>query len=368
MTTTRSLESVEDLLRTTLATRAEDMAPGDLGRRPQAPVRLAVVPAGRPGAVGPAAQRSAAGRRRPLVAAVAVVAVALAGGVAVTAWGRDDRSRVSSGTGATVSPDAPGSSLDAGRDEDALHELITWSYSIGWYAGDGHTMGAEYQPDVSPDGLEDNPTWERLQVGDRVGYYMALPDGSLSELRLVVEDGMVVLRTGGVSRDQLVAAGATVVLDPETRLYTMPAPPGWTTLEGTQDRAMPRGGHDGDNATPRTLGQVMDPAAPDVRSVWVVWNPGWELADFGEPAERPERLEIGGRDAYLHENISSIDVDDQLRDVDYLTIVFDGGVIDMNAIGLSRDELLRVAEGIREGDGVDDIEVEAPPGFEWIEN
>jgi hypothetical protein len=366
MTTTRSLESAEDLLRTTLAVRAEDMAPGDLGRRPLGPVRLVVVPPARPDALPAEGRRrrpTTGWRRRPLVAAAVVV---LAAGVAVATWDRDGRGRVSSGTGTTAPPDTPGTSPDTGL--DGLHERITWSYSIGWYAGDGHTMTAEYQADASRGELEEDRTWERLQVGDHVGYYRALPDGSVSELRLVVEGGLVTLGTGSLPREQLIAAGATVTLDPETRLYTMPAPPGWTTLEGTPDSAMPRGGPDGDNATPRPLGQVTDPAAPDVRSAWVTWNPDWELADLGEPAEPPERLDIGGREAYLHENLSSIDVDDHLHDSDHLTIVFDDGVIDMNAIGLTRDELLRVAEGIREGDGVDEIEVEAPPGFEWNEN
>jgi hypothetical protein len=48
--------------------------------------------------------------------------------------------------------------------------------------------------------------------------------------------------------------------------------------------------------------------------------------------------------------------------------VFDTGVVELKATGLSRDELMRVAEGVRDAQGTDDVHVVAPPGFDLLDD
>lgn len=70
------------------------------------------------------------------------------------------------------------------------------------------------------------PVWQRVRVGDREGYYASLTNGTVSELWVVFEDG-VVLRGGSLPRERLIAAGDGVERPPGTEQFKIAPPPGF---------------------------------------------------------------------------------------------------------------------------------------------
>lgn len=351
-----TIDAVEDRLRRTLRVRAEDMAPGDLTNEPEAaePSALSastVLPFP-PVVPTPSSSGRSTVRRHTLVAAAALLLLGGAVASAVVTRG-DGRDRVTNSPAATTG--TTGEASDAQAEADARTGPED-GYPIGEYTGGGHRIHAQYDAGATPDDISPGGVREPVRAGDHEGHYVALPDGSISELYLVVDGGMVVLRGGALPRDQLIAAGATVTLDPATGLYTMPAPPGWTTVWTTPPDWSQPDPEAADNADAAPLGRLVDPAAPDARNVGVIWYRGWDESDM--VPEGAEQVEAGGQTAYVGS------IAPEFAEGLQLWIVYDDGLVELQAVGLSRDELISVAAGVHRTPGTEEFELTPPPGFE----
>lgn len=362
-------DAVEDRLRRTLRARAEDMAPGDITDgvdgsgtatsspptvppTPPVPPVFPTSPASGRGS-GPGSERSTP-RRRTLVAAAALLVLGGAVASAVVIRG-DGSDRVTNSPAATTGTTGGTSDAQGQAEADAATGL-EGSYPIGEYEGGGYRIHAQFDAGASPDDLPPGGVHEPVRAGGHEGYYIALLDASMTELHLVVEGGMVVLRGGALPRDQLIAAGATVALDPATGIYTMPAPPGWTTVWTTPPDWGEPDPEAADNADADPLGRLVDPAAPDARNVGVIWYSGWDESDM--VPEGAEEVAVGGQTAYVGS------IAPEFEEGLQLWIVYDDGLVELQAVGLPRDELVTIAEGVHRTPGTDEFQLTPPAGFE----
>jgi hypothetical protein len=277
-------DDVEDRVCRTLAARAEQMAPGDgAGWDLGGPV---VVPTDVPGGdvgFGPSRSRG----RRELRAAAAALILVIGGAAAIAIKRGDDRGRVASqdpvttGASTTAATTAPG---------DAARPLSDVAYPIGEYEGEGYRIHALFEDGATANLVPPTPAWQRVRVGDHEGYHAALPNSAMSELWVVFDDGVVVLRGRSLPRERLIAAGATVTRDPDTGRYTMPAPPGWTTLWTTPP--------DVDSPVPESdvVGRFVSTADPAGKNFTVFWYPGWDETNVAEGAEL---VQVGDGEGYI---------------------------------------------------------------------
>jgi hypothetical protein len=345
-------DAVEDRLRRTLRFRAEDMASGDLagdGSRVAASSRPAVRPVELVPLAPPSAGRSTTHRRRFVAAAVLLLFAGAAGSVVLVGGGGDGGRVINSQAPTSAGQPAPES--DAGAGAEASAPVMT-SYPIGEYEGGGYRIHAQFDAGITTDPMSQSDLSEPVQAGDHQGFYVALPNESISELHLVVDGGMVVLRGGSLPRDQLIAAGATVTLDPATGLYAMPAPPGWTTLWTTP----PDWGSPDPEAAddPSAIGRLVDPTAPDARNVSVIWYRGWDVSTLPEGATE---VEVGGQAAYVGS------IAPEFAEGLQLWVVHDDGVVELQGVGLSSDELVTIAAGVHRTPGTEEFQLSPPAGF-----
>jgi hypothetical protein len=339
-------DDVEDRLRRTLAARAERMAPGDgtgwdLGGPVAAPTDVPGADVG----FGPSRARG----RRELCAAAAALILVVGGAAAIALTRGDDRGRVASqdpvttGASTTAATTAPG--------DGAAQPQADVAYPIGEYEGEGYRIHALFEDGATANLIPPTPAWQRVRVGDHEGYYAALPNSAMSELWVVFDDGVVVLRGGSLPRERLIAAGATVTRDPDTGRYTMPAPPGWTTLWTTPpDWNSPVPGADAVH-----LGRFVSTADPAGKNFSVFWYPGWDETNVAEGAEL---VEVGDGDGYIGT------IAPQASGLSQLWIIYEDGVVELQAAGISRDELITAGDGIKRTLGTDQFGITPPPGFE----
>ncbi|MGH9192362.1 MAG: hypothetical protein ACRDZ0_07800 [Acidimicrobiales bacterium] len=345
-----SPDDVEDRLRRTLAARAEDMVPGDgsgwdLAAPGPARTRW-------PDADATSAPSPSRGRRE-LGAAAAALIIGVGGAVAIALTRDDDRDRVASQDPTTTG--TPTTATSTAPSDEPARPQYDFAYPIGEYEGEGYRIHAQFEDGVTTDLVPPTSIWQRVRVGDHEGYYAALSNGAISELWVVFEDGVAVLRDGSLPRERLIAAGATVTRDPGTGLYTMPAPPGWATLWTTPpDWNTPVSGANG-AADVVHLGRFVSTADPGGTNFGAAWYPGWNESNVPQGAEP---VQIGDDQGYLGT------IAPEAGDLFQLWMVYEDGVVELQAAGMSRDQLIAAGDGVERGPGTEEFTITPPPGFE----
>jgi hypothetical protein len=355
-------DEVEDRLRRTFATRVADMATGNGAVLPT------VLPpaAGDTGAPSPAAHADADPvadghadardrRRRRLVLAVAATLLIAAGvaAAALAAVGADDRDsgdRGTTGVAGLPSTTAPETTTTSAPASDGS-SCVALEFSQGddrWITVvfDGSAAGGDI--DV-PALLGDQ--WRPVDAGPNRGYIATVEAGSPA-LWLIFEDGIVRLQGGGVAEEELIAVGATVTRDP-SGCYTAPTPDGWSREETLLLPVEDGGTRDGDGAF---IGLFNDAAGGSYN---VIWYPHWSTATLR--ASLPDDVEdVTVSDGQAYVGTIAPDATDLLQ----LWIAYDdGGVVELQASGVSRDDLVAAGNGVHRRAGTDEFDLTPPPGF-----
>jgi hypothetical protein len=335
-------DDVEARLRRTFSARAGDVPDGDLpadARLGAGALSLSgagILPPPAPVATDTPGRPA---RRRAALAAAAALLVAAGATAAVLATGDDtDGDRVTSDEPTTTTAPAP-----------ATMRAV---YRIGEYErGD-----QDFFADVGP--LVDEPWtraegWTPVRVGEHDAWSFTM--GGISRLHILV-DGLVVTLSGGTPVEDLVAIGGTLAVDPATGRYALTPPEGWlTTSPGTEGLSIPEPGGDPETAPGEPVGRVVDPADPGGRHATVTFHSATYRDDLPDDLDP---VTIRGTSAWLEPGGG---VEGGLR----LWVPFLEGLVEVEATGLSTDEVTAVGAGVETAYLPDEgYNLTAPPGFE----
>ena len=351
-------DEVGDRLRRTFARRAGDMAVGDgalwraVGGPPPAPAPGD--PVDGPALAGPGradAAVRATRRRRPALAVAASLLVL--GGVAAVAVTRQ------AGTGDAPGTTDPGAATAADVTATTAPPTTTTLPPGGTYtfgAFERPPLGVEWVTATFEAGATGaqadipavlGPQFQPIQAGPNRGYVVDGPD---TAIWLQFEDGIVRLQSGGMQVDELTAVAATVGKDATTGRYTVPTPEGWVDIPELLEPV-------GDaSATPPEqepvgLGRFVGPGGASFNALWY---PGWTTDDLPAGAEP---VDVADGQAYVGS------IAPAAGDLLQLWVAYDDGVVELQAAGMSRDDLVAAGNGVTRRPGTDDFTLTPPPGY-----
>lgn len=344
---------VEERLRRTLATRVGDMAAHD-GVVLRAP--FVDTPADGPADAG-AGSDGGDRRRRRLVLAVAatlLVAAGVAAAALAAVAGTDDGDGDDRGTTGiadvpttpttappttattTSAPASDGSScvaLELSQGEDRWITMVFEASTVGGDVDVASLLGDQWRP---------------VEAGPHRGYIASVEPGSPS-LWLTFDDGIVRLQGGGVTDEELIAVGATVTRDQPSGCYTAPTPDGWSREETL---LLPAEGGGRRNLDGTFIGNFHNATA----DAWygAVWYPGWTRDNLPDELES---VTVSDGQAYI--GTIAPDASDLLQ----LWIVYDDGVVELQATRMPRDHLRAAGDGVHRRAGTDEFDLSPPPGY-----
>jgi hypothetical protein len=108
---------------------------------------------------------------------------------------------------------------------------------------------------------------------------------------------------------------------------------------------------DGAPTGPAAIGRVVGPGGA---SYSAIWYPGWTTANL-PPAT--EALTVTDGEAHIGS------IAPTAGDLLQLWVVYDDGVVELQAAGMTRDELIAAGNGVRRTPGTDDVALTPPDGF-----
>jgi hypothetical protein len=324
---------VESRLRRTLALHVADVA--------------ASTTAGAGAPVPPEVSGGGARRRLPVLAA-AVTVVVVGGLAAVAVAGRgspDDR------TDETGQPAAAPRSSTTGvpsADPSSCPVLTLSQGEDRWVTMllDGTSAGAD--PDVI--GILGDQ-WHEIHPGANRGYIVTTPDGA-SAVWLIVDEGIVRLQSGGITAQELTDVAATVAKDPATGCYTAPAPQGWDRTEDDPIPSNPEGPITEVEVQATGLGRFVNAAGASYNAIWY---PGWTTDNLPDELEA---VQVTDGQAYIGSIAPEAD------DLAQLWIVYDDGVVELQAAVMTHEELVAAGNGVVRHPGTTDFDVTPPSGYQ----
>jgi hypothetical protein len=332
-------DDVEARLRRTFTDRAGDVADGDL--RADARHDTGALAPLSPVAAG---TRRRPGRRRAALAAAAALVVAAGATAAVLATGTGDDT-----DGDRVTSDEPTTTTTTTAPAPAAMRGI---YRIGEYERGDQSFFADVGP-ILDEPWTQGEAWTPVRVGEHDAWSFTMDD--FSRMHILV-DGLVVTLSGRVPVGDLVAAGGTLALDPTTGRYVLTPPEGWvTTSPGTEGLPLPEPAGHPETSPGEPVGRVVDPVDPDGRHATVTFHSGTYRDDL------PDGLEpvIVRRGSAWLEPVDS--AGGGLR----LWVPFHDGLVEVEATGLSTDEVIAVGDGVETAYLPDEgYNLTPPPGFE----
>ena len=135
----------------------------------------------------------------------------------------------------------------------------------------------------------------------------------------------------------------------------MPAPPGWTKLWTTPpDWNNSVSGADG-GAGGVDLGRFVSSIDPAGTSFNAFWYRGWNETNVADGAEP---VQVGDDEGYFGT------IFPEAGDLFQLWIVYEDGGVELQAAGMSRDQMVVAGDGVERTPGTEEFKITPPPGFE----